>query len=254
MKYFKKNKFPVFFYKLRSLIYFFRSFLYLGSKYHCPCCGGNFRKFITYGVQKRPNAKCPRCGSMERHRTLWLFLKNKTNVYSDEIKLLHFAPEYIFRENFLKHKTIAYYSADIESPLAKHKVDITKIKFNDNFFDAIICNHVLEHIIDDAKAMKELFRVLKPGAWAILQVPQDTDKEDTYEDENIVDPKEREKHFGQHDHVRVYGLDYKNRLESAGFKVEVIDFLNIVGEENTAKFSLREHGGTGYPYIYFCTK
>jgi len=124
--------------------------------------------------------------------------------------------------------------------VADRKIDIKDINFEDNFFDVIICNHVLEHIVDDRKAMCELFRVLKPGGEAILQVPISKYNKKTFEDFSIILPEEREKYFGQKDHVRIYGKDYKNRLERIGFKVELYDIKNDLNIQDIKKFGLNE--------------
>jgi SAM-dependent methyltransferase len=133
--------------------------------------------------------------------------------------VLHIAPEQPFLKRFKKMKNLAYTTADLESPIADVKMDIRQMPFEDNTFDALICNHVLEHIDNELQATKEIYRVLKPGGWAILQVPLDISLEETYEDHEITNPREREKLFGQYDHVRLYGKDYPRRLELSGLKV-----------------------------------
>ncbi len=223
--------------------------LYVGNRFICPCCNGQFRKFLTGGVNHRPNALCPRCNSLERHRLLWLYLKNQTNIFIDHLKVLHCAPEYIFQKVFKFLPNIDYVSAGLDAPFAEVKMDITNILYDDNSFDAILCNHVLEHVIDDHKAMKELFRVLKPGGWAILQSPIDIEREKTFEDPSIVLPKEREHFFGKDDHVRVYGLDYKDRLEQAGFTVKIDSYATDLGGDMSKKYGLPEHED-----IYICGK
>ncbi len=119
---------------------------------------------------------------------------------------------------------IPVYHIDLYSPIADVKADICNLPFEDNNFDVILCNHVLEHIPDDKKAMQELFRVLKPGGWGIFQIPQDINRKNTFEDNSITDPKERAKIFGQYDHVRIYGLDYFEKLRSVGFEVEEVRY------------------------------
>jgi len=149
--------------------YIYITIRYFGLRFKCPCCDGCFRKFLFFGAKPRPNARCPRCGSLERHRLLWLYLRNKINFFSDHLKVLDIAPIHFFQKKCKKLKNLDYISADISSPIAMIKMDITDINLHDNQFDCIICYHVLEHILDDEKAMRELFRVLKPGGWAILQ-------------------------------------------------------------------------------------
>jgi len=232
--------------------YNLRSLAYTGNKVICPCCEGHFRTFIsyiTYGGELQENVICPKCSSHERHRLLWLYLKNKTNLFNERLKLLHFAPEYYFEKTFLSLEKLDYYSADLASPLARIKMDITNILYEDNYFDVILCNHVLEHIQDDQKAMKELLRVLKPGGWAILQVPIDRNREQTFEDPSIVAPEDRERLYGQYDHVRLYGRDYKDKLARAGFQVKVDGYVRSLGADIIQKYGLDENED-----IYLCTK
>ncbi len=168
-------------------IYFnLRNLWYLGNRFICPCCNGHFRKFLPFGVKPRANAQCPRCGSLERHRLLWLFLKKKTNFFKDSLKVLDIAPVDFFQQKCKVLPNLDYISADISSQIAMIKMDITNICLPDNQFDCIICYHVLEHIPNDKEAMRELFRVLKPGGGAILQSPVDYNREKTFEDPNIV--------------------------------------------------------------------
>jgi len=183
------------------------SVFYAGSKVECTVCEKKFRKFLPYGNQGQDNRLCPSCLSLERHRLIWLYLKNKTNFFTDKLDVLHIAPEQPYYKRFEKMGNLNYTTADLESPIAKVKMDIREMPFEDNAFDVLLCNHVLEHIDDELKATKEIYRVLKPGGWAILQVPLDSSLETTYEDSGITDPKEREKHFGQYDHLRIYGND-----------------------------------------------
>lgn len=195
---------------------------YRGNTVQCPICDKKYRHFLPYGrINPRSNALCPNCLSLERHRLLWLYLKEQTNFFSDTLDVLHIAPEPCFMKRFEKHHGEKYITADIESPLAKVKMDIHKIPFPENHFDVVLCNHVLEHVQDDIKAMREIHRVLKRGGWAIMQVPFFAPvPEVTYEDASITDPREREKAFGQDDHVRMFGKDYAKRIERAGMKAE----------------------------------
>lgn len=216
---------------------------------YCPCCNGVFPAFIAGGPNLRPNAYCPRCGSLERHRLLWLFLREKTNFFSANLKVLHVAPEKIFQEAFKMLPNLDYVSADLASPLAMIKMDVTDIQFADNTFDVIICSHVLEHVPDDRKAMRELLRVLKPGGWAILQVPIDMNRSETFEDPGITDPAERQRLFGQDDHVRWYGRDYPERLRESGFEVNVQSFAREMSPE-----SVQRAGIVLDEDIFFCLK
>ena len=234
---------------VRQACFWLRSFLYLGNRVTCPCCGGNFRKFLPYGVKTRPNALCPRCASKARHRLIWLYLQRKTNLFTDRLRVLHFAPEYVFRGKLATLTTLDYVTADIDSLMAMIKADITCIPIRNNAFDVILCNHVLEHVTADGQALDELFRVLKPGGWAVLQVPIDRKRTKTFEDPSIVTPEERERWFHQKDHVRVYGMDYKDRLVAAGFDVHVDYFAKELSDADCARFALKPNRP-----IYHCTK
>ncbi|MBT8257356.1 MAG: methyltransferase domain-containing protein [Bacteroidia bacterium] len=210
-----------------------------GNRYTDPLDNRSFRKFLPYGyLTTRENVLSPSTLSLERHRLLWLYLKNKTDFFKAPLKVLHFAPEQAFLSRFRKLKNLDYTTTDLNSPIADIKADICDLPFDDDSYDFIICNHVLEHIPDDRKAMFELFRILKPGGRAILQIPQDMEREETYEDPSITDPKEREKHFGQYDHVRVYGRDYFDRLRSVGFKVEEVDYTSALSDEEIDRYRL----------------
>lgn len=226
---------------LIKLSYVARPFLawYLrGNRYTDPIDGKSFRKFLSYGYgTQRPNVLSPSTLSLERHRLLWLYLKNETDFFTSQKKVLHMAPEQCFLKRFkkLNHE---YTTADLYSPIADVKADITNLPFEDNSFDIIFCNHVLEHIPDDTKAIQELYRVLKKGGMGIFQIPQDLNRETTFEDDSITDPKERAKIFGQYDHVRVYGRDYFDKLESIGFQVKPVDYTKELSAELVDKYRL----------------
>jgi SAM-dependent methyltransferase len=206
---------------------------YAGKKVECPICGSNYKSFLPYGrINPRPNALCPSCLSLERHRLIWLYLKEKTVFFSQKLRVLHIAPEPCFIKRFEKIHGEGYITADIESPLAKVKMDIHQMPFAENAFDMVLCNHVLEHVADDIKAMSEIRRVLKPGGWSILQVPFFSPvPEVTFEDSSITDPRERERTFGQNDHVRKYGKDYPQRIQSSGLKAVPDDFARLQPEK-----------------------
>ncbi len=224
---------------------------YLGKNVECPVCGRVYRKMLPYGRNPaRENALCPNCLSLERHRLIWLYLQDKTGFFRDKIKFLHIAPELCYIHRFESLPNLDYISADIESPLAKVKMDIHEIPSEDNTFDAAMCNHVLEHVRDDILAMKEIYRVLKPGGWAILQVPfMGKNLKKTFEDPAITSHKEREKVFGQRDHVRIYGHDYAERLRSAGFEVMEDRYVMELSEEMVKRYALPPD-----EIIYFCLR
>jgi SAM-dependent methyltransferase len=219
------------------------------SSVTCPICNTVLSKFKPYGVIPRPSALCPMCGSLERHRLLWLFLKERTNLFSERLKVLDIAPTKGLSDKMKAMSNIEYMSVDINSERAMRHMDITAIDFPDNCFDCIICYHVLEHIPDDRKAMQELFRVLKPGGWAVLQVPLDSKLEHTVEVTNITDPNRRKLLFGQEDHLRLYGRDYKDRLEHTGFEVTIDNFIRSLSSEKISKYGLMQNEN-----IYFCSK
>lgn len=210
-----------------------------GNRYTDPIDNKSFRKFLPYGYEnQRDNVLSPSTLSLERHRLLWLYLKNETDFFINHKKVLHFAPEQAFYKLFRKQKNLDYTTTDLNSPLADVKADICNLPFKDNEFDVILCNHVLEHIPDDTKAMQELYRVLKKGGMAILQIPQDVSRGKTFEDNSITDRKERAKIFGQYDHVRIYGRDYFDKLRSIGFIVIEEDYTQKIDAELVNKYRL----------------
>jgi SAM-dependent methyltransferase len=214
--------------------------LYHGNIVTCPVCSKSYKKFLPYGrIKPRENALCPNCLSLERHRLMWLYLKEKTPFFNKKLHILHIAPEACFIKRFEKIHGDQYVTADIESPLAKVKMDIHQIPFDANTFDVVLCNHVLEHVNDDIKAMNEINRVLKPGGFAILQVPFYNPVADvTLEDSTITDKREREKIFGQDDHVRKYGRDYPQRIKRAGLDPIEDRYVNDLQETVRKKFGL----------------
>jgi SAM-dependent methyltransferase len=212
-----------------------------GDTYTDPIDGKSFKTFLPYGYAKqRPNVLSPSTLSLERHRLLWLYLQCETDFFSSPKKVLHFAPEQAFYKRFKKQPNLDYTTTDLESPLADVKADICNLPFEDNSFDMILCNHVLEHIPDDTKAMQELYRILKPGGMGIFQIPQDMSRAVTFQDDSITDPKERTLIFGQYDHVRVYGRDYFDKLRSIGFTVVEEDFIHKLTQEEVIKYCLAE--------------
>ena len=223
---------------------------YKGNKVTCPVCDHSFRKFLPYGRKARSNALCPNCLSLERHRLMWLFLKRETNFFDKQLEVLHIAPEICFINTFEAIHKEGYITADIESPLAKVKLDVHKMPFEQDQFHVVFCNHVLEHVEDDRKAMLEIYRVLKPGGFAILQIPLFYPLRDTtYENPAITSAKERERAFGQSDHVRMYGRDYSDRLKAAGFKVDENRYIEKMPVGEVKKYAL--------PFdepVFYCVK
>ncbi len=225
--------------RLSYVVRLFTSVFYKGDKYYCAVCERRFRKLMPYGYGKvRENVLCPNCLSLERHRLLWLYLKEKTTFFNNQLKVMHVAPEQCFLERFRKMQNLDYTTVDLESPIADVKADIQELPFKNETFDVVICNHVLEHVADLSKALSEIKRVLKLGGYAILQVPIEMDREKTYEDLSITDPKEREKLFGQYDHVRVFGRDYPELIKKAGFLVKEDNYLNTINDEIIDEYRL----------------
>ncbi|NER12429.1 methyltransferase domain-containing protein [Leptobacterium flavescens] len=215
------------------------SFFLRGNRYTDPIDNKKFRSFLPYGYEyPRDNVLSPSTLSLERHRLLWLYLRNETDFFNSPKKVLHFAPEQAFYKRFRKQKNLDYITTDLNSPLADVKADICNLPFKDNEFDIIFCNHVLEHIPDDTKAMQELLRILKPGGTGIFQIPQDLNRETTFEDDSITDPAERARVFGQYDHVRIYGRDYFDKLRSIGFKVNEVDYTATLSESEIDNYRL----------------
>lgn len=212
-----------------------------GKNYQDPIDGKWFRKFLPYGyAEQRENVLSPSTLSLERHRLLWLYLQNETGFFNKPLKVLHFAPEQAFYRRFRKLGNLDYTTTDLNSPLADVKADICDLPFPDDTYDFILCNHVLEHIPDDTKAMEEIFRILKPGGTAVLQIPQDLSREKAFEDDSITSPAERARIFGQYDHVRVYGRDYFDKLRSVGFKVDEVDYTSTLSPEEINRYRLAE--------------
>lgn len=232
-------------YVIRPILEFFLK----GQTYTDPIDQKSFITFLPYGYsQQRPNVLSPSTLSLERHRLLWLYLRNETNFFSENLKVLHFAPEQCFLKRFRKLNNLNYTTTDLLSPIADVKADICNLPFDDNSYDVILCNHVLEHIPDDTKAMQELYRVMKTGGYGIFQIPQDLNRDVTFEDHTITDKAERAKIFGQYDHVRVYGRDYFEKLRSIGFKVEEVDYTAKLSKETINKYRLAK--GEILPVVY----
>ena len=224
---------------------------YAGNTLEDPIVGKSYRKMLPYGrVRSRANALAPHSLSLERHRAVWAYLKGSTSFFTIQGKMLHLAPEYCFLKRFKDQTSLEYITADLNSPWADHHFDCHDIPFDDNTFDVLMANHLLEHVENDRQVLKEFCRVMKPGGWGILQVPVNYKDGDTAEDPNVTDPMERERLYWQQDHVRLYGHeDYPKRLKEAGFEVEVVDMKDALGEARFTRYSLGEER-----WIYKVTK
>ena len=220
---------------------------YFGLRYYCPVCRSWLRSFKPYGMTPRSNGYCPVCDSYNRHRLAWLFFNRKTNLFDClPKKMLHIAPEIEFQAILSKVPSLDYLSADLKSPKAAIKMDVTDIKYSENSFDVIYCCDVLEHIPDDRKAIYEFNRVLKQDGWAIILVPITNEK--TFEDLTVTDPAERARLFGWHSHLRKYGPDFKERLEEVGFNVTQFYGIDFMNKKETIRFGVSQRP------IFYCTK
>lgn len=225
-----------------------------GKNFYCPICDRYFGKLVSDGLdlpifkEKQivgggfyKNALCPVCLSDQRERLAYLYLKNKTNIFNSNLKVLHIAPERNIKKKLQENKKIDYTSFDKVSDWADLKGDVMNMSFENDSFDVVICNHVLEHVDDDIKAISEIYRILKPNGWAMLQVPIALDLDTKFEDYNIKTEKDREKFYAQKDHQRLYGKDYDNILENLGFKVDIVDLQAEIGQDSIKNYVLFEN-------------
>jgi SAM-dependent methyltransferase len=229
---------------------FLRALLFVGSRHTCPCCGWRLRAFThgNFSFRVRHYGYCPRCNAKSRHRRDWLFLEDRTTLFSEDTRLLHVSPKYSLSRRFVKLSNITYFGVDLENrPNTSIRTDISAIPTQSATFDALICIHVLEHVEDDLSAIKEMFRVLRPGGWALISVPIRLDQP-TYEDPTIKTPKDRLHHFGEEQHVRIYGGDFPDRLQAAGFNVE-LDLAQNVNPATNEKYGLLADEN-----VFYCTK
>jgi SAM-dependent methyltransferase len=201
-----------------------------GDAVYCPICEHGFDAFKD--DWNRANALCWRCGSHERHRAQWLLLERRPELLRDAGSLLHFSPEWCLSRRLRAVPGLRYVTTDRDpGQAAELRLDVTALDLPDSAFDAILCSHVLEHVEDDAAAMRELRRVTAPGGFCLVMVPLDLDRERTYEDPSITEPAARERAFWQFDHVRLYAPDIALRLRRAGFDVETIDMAAELGAD-----------------------
>ena len=198
-----------------------------GHGRYCPICRRWYRRFLPFGIQRRHQALCPGCGALERHRFLWLYLETALGITSRSLSVLHIAPEAGIQGRLLKCRSIRYTSVDLHDPSAAMAMDAGRLAFDAGTFDLILCCHVLEHIQDDHASLREFARVLRPGGHAVILVPMDEHRAQTFEDPTIINAKDRMEAFGHPYHVRICGRDYGDRIGDSGFHVTAISSRNM---------------------------
>lgn len=212
---------------------------FAGTNYWCPCCDATFRRFHDLNGANR---RCWTCGSLERHRAVALLVRQaRPEMLTAGMRLLHVAPEVATAQVFRAVPDVDYVGGDLLGEFEGVRLDVTDLEFPDDHFDGVICSHVLEHVPDDRAAMRELRRVLKPGGWGILPVPNPRKQQVTDEDPSVTDPEERRLRFGQADHVRKYGWDYLDRLREAGFDAVLEDQEELFGRGYVYRARLRRN-------------
>jgi hypothetical protein len=221
----------------RGVQYGLLSLLHRGRSRWCPVCERRAARFLPYGAVRRENAMCPRCGALERHRFVWLYLTRRSGLFAGGPKtLLHLAPEPCLERRLRRQLGEGYLSADLSNPRAMVKADIMALPFADGRFDVVYCSHVLEHVADDRLALREIRRVLGAGGWALILVPVHPGP--TLEDAGVTDPRERLRRFGQEDHLRRYGEDFPGRLCQAGFAVTAVRPAEVCQPDEIALMGL----------------
>lgn len=224
---------------------------YSGDRFHCPVCDSPVSRFLPYGLPVREHAMCPVCESMERHRLYWLYYTRRTDLLEGGAgarRFLHVAPEMGLETRLQRAPSLRYVTADFFSPYVDLRMDLCHLPLRPGSVDVVHCSHVLEHVPDDRRAMVELLEALRPGGWGLIQAPIWTDQP-SWEDASITDPAERERVFGQHDHVRIYGPDYPDRLREAGFEVETVRAADFLGAEE-----IEHHAVDADEEVYRCTR
>ena len=230
-----------------KLLRMIRKAVFFGSRRYCPICDSHVRLFRTNGSGRRADVRCPVCGCVERFRFMWLFLDYRKDIFeAPQCRMLHFAPERIFEDRYRQIPAVEYISADLDPERAMVQMDITEIQYPDNTFDIIHCSHVLEHVPDDIRAMRQLCRVLKHGGCAIVVVP--ITAKQTFEDPSVTTPAERERIYGQYDHLRRYGPDIEQRLNKAGFDVQCVRPQDFINTEDIARMRIED------ARIFLCRK
>lgn len=231
--------------KSRAFIY---GLTHRGNGRECPLCGQNYSRFGPGGLEKRDDAQCMNCGSLERHRFLWLYLQCEIKITQQKnLSVLHFAPEK-YLANKLQKFSHQYVTGDLAEKNVDVRTDITNTPFLNNSFDLILCSHVLEHVTDDRKALSELFRIVKDDGKILIIIP--VERENTFEDPSVTEPDERLKIFGQRDHVRIYGEDFIDRLIESGFEVNNYLPKDLFSENEQIKYGIKIDSDR----LYICSK
>lgn len=229
-----------------------RPLRYKGDAAHCACCGGDFARFVPH--QNRPFAKCPRCGALERHRLLVSYLREHTDLFTARLDVLHVAPEWCLQRELRRQPNLNYVSGDLDSPLAMDRIDLLDLPYGAETFDVVICNHVLEHVDDDRRALREMRRILRPGGRAVIMSPIDAASSVTEEDSSIQTPEERLRVYWQRDHMRRYGGDFADRVAECGFDVETIHHIDQFDESEIGRQGLRRESALfSDDDIFLCT-
>lgn len=227
-----------------------RRLYYRGSSFYCPICDSHLRTFVSLAKQRRRPHVCPVCLSYSRHRVVWLFFAHKTDLFTASGKrMLHFAPEQGMEVRLRRQRNLDYVTTDLFRADVTVQTDITQLDFADASFDVIYCSHVLEHVLDDRRAIAEMARVLKQDGWAVILVP--ITAEQTFEDASITDPKERERVFGKPGHVRRYGADFRDRLLAGGFEVETVLASDFLAPEELERMRISPGSEST---VFYCTK
>jgi SAM-dependent methyltransferase len=220
-----------------------------GDDHECPCCDGQFGRFI----RRSDSFLCPRCRSLERQRTLWLYLRDELRIERSDARVLHLAPEAPLARRLRAIRTLRYETADLTpGPMIDRTLDARALPFAADSIDLIICSHVLEHIPEDVHVASEFARVLSPRGAALVQVPVNPTLSETFEDPAIVTPAEREQAYGQADHVRIYAPDVLERLRAGGLNVRRVQYAEQVDPELRSRYLLSERGIAPGGDIFHC--
>jgi SAM-dependent methyltransferase len=220
--------------------------LFMGQQYYCPICDAHIKNYLR--LHRPYHLFCPVCRSLQRYRLVWLFFNSRfVKLGVKPERMLHIAPEEALTWRFRQVAGLDYLSADLYNPKAMVKMDVSDIRYPDGSFDIIYCSHVLEHVPDDRRALDEFYRVLSPGGYALLIVPILSPK--TFEEASITTPEDRQRAYGQHDHLRSYGPDFKERVEQAGFHVTRLVVSDLADSTQAERMGLGDA-----EILFYCKK